>query len=111
MFNYNHITLVGRVTNDPVKEVIDETTKVKFTLAIDRPYRKDDGTTEADFIHVIIYGKLADVALQYLKKARPVLVEGRIQIRQTKCSQDENSYNYTTEVVAENFQVLESLKK
>lgn len=107
-FNYNHTTLVGRLTKDPETKKTGEVSKTTFTLAVDRPYRKEDGTTETDFVPVVMWGKLAEVSEKYLRKGRPTLVEGRIQVRDYEINKERK---WITEVVAENFQILESLSK
>lgn len=107
--NFNHIVLVGRLVKNPeIKHINETTTKCYFTLAISRNYRKEDGTTEADFIPVCIWGKLADVAFQLLKKGSATLIWGRLQIRNYE---KDNETKWITEVIAENFQILERLPK
>ena len=107
-FNYNHVTLVGRIVRDPETKMVGDVRRASFAIAVDRPYRKEDGTCETDFIPVIIWGKLAEVAEKYLRKGRPTLVEGRIQIREYGAGQVKKK---CTEIVAENFQILEALQK
>jgi single-strand DNA-binding protein len=105
-FNYNHITLVGRLSKDPETRMHGNVRKVSFTLAVDRPYRREDGTCETDFIPVVLWGKLAEVAEKHLRKGRPTLVEGRLQVRDYE---SDSVRKWITEVVGENFQILESL--
>ena len=102
-FSYNHTTLVGRLTKDAAIHELKNVVKSSFTIAVDRYYRKEDGAVDTDFIPVIAWGRLAEVASLYLKKGNPVLVEGRIQVRQYE---KEGSPRWMTEIVAENFQML-----
>ena len=102
-FNYNHVTLVGRLTKDPEVRTVSETVKSVFTLAVNRTYRKDNGETDADFIVVVAWGRLAEIAQQYLYKGSPVLVEGRIQVRNYELDGDKRK---SVEVLADNFQLL-----
>ena len=104
-FNYNHITLVGRLTKDVQLKKIGDSTKAELTLAVSRPYRKDDGSTEADYIPCILWGKLAEISEKYLRKGSPVLIEGRLQIREFE---QEGIKKWFTEVLTENFQILDS---
>ena len=67
-FNYNHTTLVGRLTKDPEVKQMSDAIKGSFTLAVDRPYRKEGNTTVTDFITVVVWGRLAEISQQYLKK-------------------------------------------
>ncbi len=77
----NKTILMGRLTKDPeVKYLQDEnsTAMARYTLAVDRRYRKD-GKAETDFISCVTFGKNAEFAEQYLKKGLKILVSGRIQ--------------------------------
>ena len=100
--NYNHITIVGRIIRDPkISSSEHGNKKSEFHISVDRPYRLDDGTVENDHIPVVAWGMLAKVSEKYLKDGVPVLVEGRLQIKEY-----ENN-KLVAEVVAENFQILE----
>jgi single-strand DNA-binding protein len=108
-YNYNHVTLIGRLTKDPEhKAVKEDRGKTLFTVAVNRPYRKDDGTTDADFIPVVLWGKLGEVSMQLLGKGKPVLVWGQLQIRNYEKDNEHHSY---TEVVGEGFQLLDKVVK
>lgn len=107
-FNYNHITLVGRSTKNPDIRQTDGYVKSSFNLAVDRPYRKEDGSTETDFINIVMHGKLAEISNKYIKKGTPVLIEGRLQVHEYEI---DSVKKWKTEVVAENFQILESITK
>ena len=108
-FNYNHVTLVGRLTKDAEVKDASNTVKTSFSLAIDRNYRKEDGSYDTDFIPIVAWGRLAEIAYQYLKKGNPVLVEGRLQIRHyEKTYNKETVKHWMSEIVVENFQMLGS---
>lgn len=106
-FNYNQTTLVGRLTHDPESFTFGEKTKTNFSVAVSRPYKKQDGTIPVDFINVVAWGKLAELCVKYLRKGCPVLIDGKIQIR---TFEKEEKKHYRTEVVAENFQILKKLE-
>jgi single-strand DNA-binding protein len=73
---------------------------------VNRVKRKDQEESETDFIQIILFGTPAAIGERLLKKGSPVLVWGRLQIR----SYDkENEKVWVTEVVGDNFQVLEKL--
>jgi single-strand DNA-binding protein len=106
-YNFNQATLVGRLTKDPeLKEFSDNASKTTFSLAVNRSYKKENGETEADFIPVCLWGKLAEVSFQLLRKGTPVLVWGKIQVRNYEKDKERR---WMTEVVAENFQILEKV--
>ena len=80
-----------------------------FTLAVDRPYRSQQGEKEADFIRIVTWGKLAEICANNLTKGRLVGVDGRLQIRSYE-GQD-GQRKYITEVVAETVKFLDRPKE
>ncbi|RAP34568.1 single-stranded DNA-binding protein [Candidatus Marinamargulisbacteria bacterium SCGC AG-439-L15] len=104
-FHYNHTTLVGRLTKDPEIKTFVDVSKTSFCLAVDRDVYRDKKDVETDFITVIVWGRLAEIAHQYLRKGNPVLIEGRIQVR---TYEKEGKKNWITEVVTERLQFLGS---
>lgn len=101
----NKIILLGRLTKDPeVKYTPTNKVVAQFTLAVDRPYSKDN-QREADFIPVVIWGKQAETCGNYLSKGQRVLVEGRLQIRSYEAKDGQKKY--ITEVIAEHFEFIE----
>ena len=108
-FNYNNCTLMGRLTKDPeFKEINDSFCKLTFTLAVSRKYRKEDGTIETDFIPVTLIGTPAIVGSKLLAKGSPILIWGAIQVRQYD---KDNERKWITEIIADNFQLLEKRKR
>ncbi len=105
----NKIILTGRLTDDPeVRYTASEKPVANFSVAVDRPKRKD-GEKETDFFKCIAWGPLAKVCGEYLKKGRLVAVEGRLQSRKY---QDKQGLNRTaTEIIASNLQMLDWGKK
>lgn len=81
----NRVTLSGRLTGEPDRRYAADGTHVtSFTLAFHRRYRGRDGkfAEQTGFVLVMTYQRLAEVCGQYLKKGSPVLVEGRLQMRE-----------------------------
>ena len=104
-YNFNHITLVGRLVRDPdLKQIGESNSKCTFVLAVSRRMKKEQ--RETDFIPVIIWGKFGLNASRLLKKGMPVLVSGRIQIRTIQLNEEYRSF---IDVVADNFQLLSNL--
>ena len=109
---YNKIFIIGNLTRDPeVKSTPTGVPVVHFTVAVGRPPRPADSGEEggsqqanaADFIPVVAWRRLAEICGEFLKKGRPVAIEGRIQVR----SYDKDGERRTfTEVVADNVQML-----
>lgn len=104
-YNYNHVTLVGRLARDPeYKKISEDRGKTMFTLAINRNYKREEGKDSADFVPISIWGRLAELAADFLKKGAPVLVWGKIRVRSYE---KDSETKWITEVVADNFQLLE----
>ncbi|NDD66304.1 single-stranded DNA-binding protein [bacterium] len=104
-YNFNHITLVGRLVRDPeLKQIGESNSKCTFVLAVARRMKKEQ--RETDFIPVMIWGKFGINASRLLKKGMPVLVSGRIQIRTIQLNDEYRSF---IDVVADNFQLLSSM--
>ena len=104
MASLNHVVLIGRLVRDPeLRHAAAGTPVAKFTLAVDRR-PKPDGAREADFIQIVVWGKMGEVCSGHLGKGRLVAVEGRLQVRayEGKDGQKHSS----VEVVAENVQFL-----
>lgn len=104
----NRVILVGRLTKNPeIKKTIKGTSNCKFTLAVNRKV-KSDGQPEADFISCVAWNKVADLMYQYLHKGSLIGIDGKIQTGQYKNNNGETIY--TSDVVVENIQFLESKK-
>ena len=105
----NNITLVGRLTKDPdMKYTGNGTAVATFTLAVNRNFTIQSGEREADFINCVIWRKPAETLANYAKKGVLIGVTGRIQTRSYDNQQGQKVY--VTEVIADNFQLLESKK-
>lgn len=105
----NNVTLVGRLTKDPdLKYTGNGTAVATFTLAVNRNFTNQSGEREADFINCVIWRKPAETLTNYAKKGVLIGVTGRIQTRSYDNQQGQKVY--VTEVIADNFQLLESKK-
>lgn len=100
----NKVILVGRLTRDPEVRYT-QTGKVvaTFTLAVDR--FSSQGQREADFIPVVVWGKVAEICGNNLTKGRKVLVDGRLQVRNYEDKTGQK--RYVTEVIAQTVEFLE----
>ena len=97
---------VGRLTRDPdVRYTQDNTAIARFTLAVDRKYKKD-GEQSADFISCLAFGKTAEFIEKYIKKGTKIVVDGRIQTG--SYTNKDGQKVYTTDVVVENVEFAES---
>ena len=104
----NSVQLVGRLARDPdVKYSQDGKAHARITLAVDRRYRKD-GEQNADFISCVAFGKTAEFVEKYFRKGMRMGLNGRIQTASYK-NQEGNTI-YTTDVICENIEFVESKK-
>lgn len=102
----NKVMLYGNLTSDPDMRSMPNGNKVvSFGLATNRSYKDQSGARKevAEFHNIVAFGKLAEIFAQWLKKGKPVYVEGRIQTRSWE-DQNGGGKKYRTEIVADNFQ-------
>lgn len=103
----NNVVLVGRMTRDAELRYTPSNQAVAtFTLAVNRNFKNQNGEREADFINVVIWRQQAENLANWAKKGTLIGVTGRIQTRNYENQQGQRVY--VTEVVADNFQILES---
>ena len=103
----NNVTLVGRLTKDvELKYTPSNVANVSFTLAVNRTFKNANGEREADFINCVIWRQAAENFANWVKKGALIGITGRIQTRNYENAQGQRVY--ITEVIAENFQMLES---
>ena|SRR5699024_3379142 len=103
----NNVVLVGRLTKDPdLRYTSNGTAVATFTLAINRNFTNQSGERDADFINCVLWRKAAENMANMARKGTLLGVTGRIQTRNYENQQGQRVY--VTEVVAENFQLLES---
>lgn len=103
----NKVILVGRLTKDPEVRQAGETSVARFTIAVDRRYKKD-GEQDADFPSIVAFGKTAEFTEKYFKKGMKIALEGRIQTG--SYTNKDGVKIYTTEVIAEAVEFAESKK-
>lgn len=107
---YNKVILVGRLTADPELRYTNNGVPVcKYCLAVDRGYKDSEGNKTCDFINTVSWKKTAETSEKYLKKGKPVLVEGRMETR--KWQTQEGETRYSTEVNVMNMTMLPDGKK
>ena len=107
MASLNKAILIGNLGKDPeMRYMPNGDAVVNFSIATTESYKDRDGNKQdkTEWHNIVIYGKLAEIAGQYLKKGSPVYIEGRIQTR--KWQDKEGADRYTTEIVASAMQML-----
>ncbi|PIR03703.1 MAG: single-stranded DNA-binding protein [Candidatus Magasanikbacteria bacterium CG11_big_fil_rev_8_21_14_0_20_39_34] len=107
----NRATIIGRLTHDPeVKTTPSGQTVCTISLATNRAWTDNSGQKQekSEFHNCVLWGKLAEIAGQYLSKGRRAYIEGRLQTRDW-VGQD-GVKRYRTEIVAENMIMLDGPK-
>ena len=108
----NKAILVGRLGRDPETRYTNSGNCVaNFSLATDETYKDSSGEKQkkTEWHNIVVWGKQAEIAQQYLAKGSLLYVEGRIQSR--KWEDREGKTRYTTEIVVSNFQMLDSRRQ
>ena len=96
----NKIFIMGRLTRDPELRRLENGTAVtRFSLAVDRDFKSQNGERSTDFIDVVAWRSTAEFVSKYFSKGRMAIVEGRLQVRGWQ-DKDGNTRK-TTEVVAD----------
>ena len=108
MASINKVILIGNLGRDPeVRYTPNGNAICNISVATTRNWKdktSGDKVEETEWHRVVFYDRLAEVAGEYLKKGRPVYVEGRLKTR--KWQDKEGKDVYTTEVIADNMQLL-----
>ena len=105
----NNIVLVGRTTKTiELKQNKNGTNYVQFTLAVNRPYKDEQGQQQADFINCVAWNKTAETIAKYVPKGTMIGVEGRLQVR--SYDNEAGIRHYLSEVLVNRFTFLESKK-
>ncbi|HXF44750.1 MAG TPA: single-stranded DNA-binding protein [Burkholderiaceae bacterium] len=109
MASVNKVILIGNLGRDPeTRYSPDGAAITNVSIATSRKYKDASGQLqeETEWHRVVFFGRLAEIAGEYLRKGRPVYVEGRLKTR--KWTDKEGNDKYSTEIVAENMQMLGS---
>jgi len=106
---FNKVILIGRLTRDPELRYTPNAHAVgSFTLAVNRPFKTENGEQQTDFIDIVTWRKVAEQVGQYLSKGRLVAVDGRLQ---TRSYEDRNGVKRkAAEVVANTVRFLDGRK-
>lgn len=105
----NKVILMGRLTRAPeVRYSSGDNQKAvaRYTLAVDRRYKRQEDEQTADFINCVAFGKGAEFAEKYLRQGTKIVVEGRIQTGSYTNKDGQNVY--TTDVIVESHEFAES---
>lgn len=103
----NKVFLVGRLARDPeLRYTSSNLATMRCAIAVDRQFVREGEERGADFINIVCFGNRAETMSKYLTKGSQIAIDGRIQTGSYD-GQDGKKV-YTTDVVVENFQFLDS---
>lgn len=107
MASVNKCIFIGNLTRDPeIRYMSSGEAVANFSIACNDSWKDKNGQKQerTEYVNVVAYRKLAEIIGEYLKKGRPIYIEGRMQTRkwQTKEGQD----RYTTEILCDQMQML-----
>lgn len=105
----NKVILMGRLTRDPeirYSQGEQATAVARYTLAVDRRFRRDNDQQTADFIGCVAFGRQAEFAEKYFRKGIKIAITGRIQTG--SYTNKDGQKVYTTDVVVEDQEFAES---
>jgi single-strand DNA-binding protein len=106
MASVNKVILVGNLGRDPeVRYMPNGEAVANFSIATTDNWKDKSGVKQerTEWHNIVMYRRLAEIAGEYLKKGRPVYVEGRLQTRKWE---KDGVTRYTTEIVADQMQML-----
>ncbi len=104
----NKVILVGNLGRDPeIRSTTSGTPVANLSIATNRKWKDRDGNRQeqTEWHRVVVFGRQAEVAGQYLSRGRQIYLEGRLQTRSWEDRQTGET-KYSTEIVCENFQML-----
>jgi single-strand DNA-binding protein len=102
----NKVLLIGNLGRDPEMRSLPSGQPVaNFSLATTRKWKDRDGNKQeqTEWHNIVVFGKQAEIAGQYLNKGKQVYIEGRIQTRNWE---KDGQKHYRTEIICDNFQML-----
>ena len=109
MANFNKVILIGNLTRDPELRYTPKGTAIaKIGLAINRTWKTETGESkeEVTFVDIDAFGRQAETLGQYMKKGRPIMIEGRLKL-DTWDDKQTNQKRSRLGVVLESFQFLD----
>lgn len=109
MASYNHCTFIGNLGRDPeIRHMPNGEAVANFSIACSETWKdKNSGEKKeaTEWIPIVIYGRLAEIAGQYLKKGSSVLITGKFKTRKWQ-DKTTGADRYTTEIIASEMKML-----
>ena len=103
----NKVMLIGNTTKDvELKKIPSGQSVCAFSVATNRSWKDKDGSKkdQVEFHNIVVWGKLAEICAEYVKKGNKVYLEGRLQTREWEAQ--DGTKRRQTEIVADNMIML-----
>lgn len=101
----NKCVFIGNLTKEPEMSTANNGTSIcKFTLAVKRDFKNENGEAETDFFNITVFGKIGDNCGKYLKKGSKCCVVGRLQNRSYDAQ--DGTKRYVTDIIANEVEFL-----
>ena len=113
MRGFNRAIIAGNLTRDPeVRYTVNKKAYARFAVAVNNSWKNANGELQeyTDYINVVVWGAQAENCGKFLKKGRPVLIEGRIRTGSYD-AKDGSGKRYTTEIYADSVIFLGSAQE
>lgn len=112
MASFNQATVIGFVGDEPrIIKTKNNTAMASFAMATtERGYQRQDGTRVEDHTewhNIVFFGKPAEIIGQYVHKGSSLFVQGKLRTRSYEDEKNNNIRRYVTEIIGENFQLLD----
>ena len=103
---YNKVIIIGRLTATPeLRKPANAKSVARAPVAVNRRYKSQNGEREADFINLVVWGRLAEPLASYASKGSLISLDGELRSRRYE---KDGTTHYVTEVLCSGFQLLES---
>lgn len=103
---YNKVIMIGRLTSTPeLHKTNNDKSVARATVAVNRRYKSQNGEREADFVNLVVWGRLAETLASYASKGSLISLDGELRSRRYE---KDGTTHYVTEVLCHSFQLLES---
>ena len=102
----NKAIIIGRLTRDCEVRVNNDKTVARFSVAVDRKFKNNEGKYDADFINCVAFGKVADFISNYFSKGMKIGITGHIQTG--SFTNNAGQKVYTTDVIVDEAEFVES---
>ena len=102
----NSVQIIGNITKDiELKETSNGVKYTRFSVAVNRPTKKEDGTYETDFFNVVAWRKTAELVKNYFGKGKKIAIVGKLQT--SKYTDKDGNERTATEIVANEVHIIE----